>query len=179
MPIYFNGYDLTSRGGVILEVGVDLNYYDYTITQSAISKIGNAYTNGIPLFLKEDDTLYTCLTLSKNEEDYSMKFFKSDGKYDDIDVDVSEGSLIVNGIGRTATVHLSCANCTFEDGSTSKEEIVQTGNVYILPTVIPDEGYRFYGWSKDGSSFSSVQNAKVFIETDCYFQANCHSRPGE
>ena len=177
MPIYFNGYDLTSRGGVILKVGVDLNYNDYTITKSAISKIGNAYTNSIPLFLKENDTLYTCLTLAKDGEDYSMKFFKKDGKYDDIDVDVSERYLIVNGIGKTATVFLSCVHCTFEDGSTSKDEIVQTGSVYMLPTVIRDEGYVFQGWYKDGLMFSSSQNAEALIETDCYFQATCHSAP--
>lgn len=151
-----------------------MDYNDYTITQSAISKIGNAYTNGIPLFLKEDDTLYTCLTLAKNGEDYSMKFFKKDGDYDDIDVDVSEGSLIINGVGGTSTVSLSCVHCTFEDGSTSKNEIVQTGSVYILPTVIRDEGYVFEGWRKDGTSFSSSQNAEAYIEADCIFEAICY-----
>ena len=127
------------------------------------------------MFLKENDTLYTCLTLAKDGEDYSMKFFKKDGKYDDIDVDVSEGSLIVNGVGKTATVFLSCVHCTFEDGSTSKNETVQTGSVYMLPTVIRDEGYVFGGWYKDGLMFSSSQNTQALIETDCYFQAACHS----
>lgn len=131
--------------------------------------------NGIPLFLKEDDTLYTCLTLEKDGEDYSMKFFKKDGKYDDIDIDVSEGSLIVNGVGKTATVFLSCVHCTFEDGSTSKNETVQTENVYTLPTVIPDEGYEFEGWYKDGLMISIEQNAQSLIKMDCHFQATCHS----
>ena len=104
-----------------------------------------------------------------------MKFFKKDGKYDDIDVDVSNGSLIVNGVGKTATMFLSCVHCTFEDGSTSKEETVQTGNVYTLPTVIPDEGYEFEGWYKDGLMISIEQNAQSLIKVDCYFQATCHS----
>lgn len=125
------------------------------------------------MFLKENDTLYTCLTLAKDGEDYSMKFFKKDGKYDDIDVDVSDGSLIVNGVGKTATVFLSCVHCTFEDGSNSKEETVQTGSIYMLPTVIRDEGYVFKGWYKDGSSFSSSQNAEALIERDCVFEATC------
>ena len=129
------------------------------------------------MFLKENDTLYTCLTLTKDGDDYSMKFFKKDGKYDDIDVDVSEGSLIVNGVGKTATVFLSCVHCTFEDGSTSKNETVQTGNVYTLPTVIRDEGYVFEGWYKDGLMFSSSQNAEALIETDCYFEATCFYPP--
>ena len=72
-----------------------------------------------------------------------------------------------------STVRLSCVDCTFEDGSTDKNETVQTGNVYTLPTVIPDEGYRFYEWSKDGSSFSLEQNAQAIIKADCYFQATC------
>ena len=68
---------------------------------------------------------------------------------------------------------LSCFHCTFEDGSTDKNETVQTGTIYTLPTVIPDERYRFNRWSKDGLSFSSEQNAKAYIETDCYFEATC------
>lgn len=104
-----------------------------------------------------------------------MKFFKKDGKYDDIDVDVSEGSLIVNGVGKTATVFLSCVHCTFEDGSTSKNETVQTGTIYALPTVIPDEGYEFEGWHENGSGFSLEQNAQAIIKADCIFEANCIS----
>ena len=72
-----------------------------------------------------------------------------------------------------STVSLSCVHCTFEDGSTSKDETVQTGNVSILPTVMPDERYRFNGWSKDGLSFSKEQNVQAFIEADCYFEATC------
>ena len=72
-----------------------------------------------------------------------------------------------------STVSLSCVDCTFEDGSTDKNETVQTGTIYTLPTIIPDERYVFNGWSKDGSSFSKEQNAQALIEADCYFQATC------
>lgn len=74
-----------------------------------------------------------------------------------------------------STVSLSCVDCTFEDGSTDKNETVQTGTIYTLPTVIPDEGYEFEGWHENGSGFSLEQNAQAIIKADCIFEANCIS----
>ena len=99
MPIYFNGHDLTNRGGVVLTIGNELDYENYTISASGLQKVKDAYQNAIPISLKQNDTLYAVVLLQKDGDDYKLAAVNSRGSYDNIEIDSGTLGITVNGVG--------------------------------------------------------------------------------
>lgn len=98
MPIYFNGHDLTNRGGVILTTGEDIIPESFSATSDAVNKVKQAYQQGLPVWLKNENTLYTCTSISFLQDDdaYDLKFIKEQSGYESIKI-YSSGSICVDG----------------------------------------------------------------------------------
>lgn len=98
MPIYFNGYDLTSRGGVILIIGEDINLESFSATSDAVRKVKQAYQQALPIWLKNENALYACTSISFLQDDdaYDLKFIKEQSGYGSIKI-YSSGDMCVDG----------------------------------------------------------------------------------
>lgn len=97
MPIYFNGHDLTNKGGV-LTIGEDIIPESFSATSDAVKKVKQAYQQGLPVWLKNENTLYTCTSISFLQDDdaYDLKFIKEQSGYESIKI-YSSGSICVDG----------------------------------------------------------------------------------
>lgn len=98
MPIYFNGHDLTSRGGVVLIIGEDINLESFSATNDAVRKVKQAYQQALPIWLKNENALYTCTYISFLQDDdaYDLKFIKEQSGYESIKI-YSSGDMCVDG----------------------------------------------------------------------------------
>lgn len=85
-------------GGVVLTIGNELDYVNYTISASGLQKVKDAHRNAIPVFLKQNNTFYVVVLLQKDGDDYKLAAVNSQGSYDNIGIDSGTLEITVNGV---------------------------------------------------------------------------------